>query len=401
MVGAGPPEAAIPYFAIVRDIRISQPDRQNFLTIDTALWNHSRADLGDLRLYDGSSPVQYFLAELSAGTSSEEVEAKILNLGSVAGHTEFDLDANGIAEYDHIRLRLDAKDFVTTAVVAGGSELGQESTELPSVTLYDFSTEKLGSNFVLKLPPSSFRYLHIKLSHEIRPQQVKGASISNLHEWQASWTNAGVCGSIRQKGRVTEIDCAVPSKVPLNRILFQIDPQQVNFRRAVSVQDADATAKDKDGRLGNGDISRVRVNRAETLVTAEDLLINTSAGSGHLTITVENGDNPPLAIQSVQPQVLERRMYFDPQGKTSLKLYYGDEKLSAPVYDYARFFHKDDSAAEAKLDAEAVNVAYTRRPDERPWSERHNGILWAAMLLAVVALTVLAVRGLGSAARSS
>jgi hypothetical protein len=50
MVDAGPPEAAIPYFAIVRDVHISQPDRQNFFTIDTGLWNHSRADLGDLRL---------------------------------------------------------------------------------------------------------------------------------------------------------------------------------------------------------------------------------------------------------------------------------------------------------------------------------------------------------------
>ncbi len=106
LVDAGPPEAAIPYFAMVRDVHIAQADRQNFFTIDTALWNHSRPDLGDLRLYDGNSPVQYFMAEQSAGVSSEEAEAKMVNLGSVAGHAEFDLDANGIAEYDRIRLHL-------------------------------------------------------------------------------------------------------------------------------------------------------------------------------------------------------------------------------------------------------------------------------------------------------
>ena len=97
---------------------------------------------------------------------------------------------------------------------------------------------------------------------------------------------------------------------------------------------------------------------------------------------------------SVQPLSLERRIYFDPQGKTTLTLYYGDEKLSPPVYDYARFFHLDASAAEAQLGSGVQNPRYTGRPDDRPWSERHMGILWGAMVLAVLGLAVLAIRGL-------
>ena len=42
--------------------------------------------------YDGESQVQYALSEQRGGTSSHEAAAKILNLGSVGGHTEFDLD---------------------------------------------------------------------------------------------------------------------------------------------------------------------------------------------------------------------------------------------------------------------------------------------------------------------
>jgi len=152
-----PPEAAIAYFSNVREVHVAQADRQNFFIIDEELWNHSRADLGDLRLYDRDSPVQYSLSEQRAGISSEEAEAKILNLGSVAGHTEFDLDAQGIAAYDHVRLRLDAKDFVVTASVAGSNTLGQgPSTDLAPSTLYDFSGEHLGSSTVLKLPLRAF-----------------------------------------------------------------------------------------------------------------------------------------------------------------------------------------------------------------------------------------------------
>src|SRR5208283_5813885 len=130
-------------------------DRQNFFIIDEEIWNHSRPDLGDLRLYDGDSPVQYSLSEQRAGTSSEEVKAKILNLGSVSGHTEFDLDTQGLAEYDRIRLRLDAHDFVATASVWGGSAPGKAmEVELTPSTLYDFTKEQLGSNSQLKLRTS-------------------------------------------------------------------------------------------------------------------------------------------------------------------------------------------------------------------------------------------------------
>jgi len=395
LASPNPPEAAVPYFSNVREIHISQPDRQNYFIVDEEIWNHSRPDLGDLRLYDGDSPVQYSLSEQRAGISSEEMEAKILNLGSVAGRTEFDLDATGLAAYDRVRLRLDAKDFVATASVAGSNALGQgPATDLTPSTLYDFTSEQLGSNFVLKLPPSSFRFLHIKLSAGIRPQQVKGAAIYNLREQQASWTKIGSCATPQQQQRATVVACDIPARVPLNRILFQIAPGAVNFRRRVSLEDANGIEQ------AAGEINRVRVNRAGTLVMAEELAItiNATANSSHFILRVDNEDNPPLAILGVQPLSLERRVYFDPQGKTSLKLYYGDEKLSAPVYDYARFFHLEPAQAIAEPGAGGHNPRYVARPDERPWSERHMGLLWGVMILVVVALAILAIRGLRSEA---
>jgi hypothetical protein len=48
----------------------------------------------------------------------------------------------------------------------------------------------------------------------------------------------------------------------------------------------------------------------------------------------------------------------------------------------------------ADLGPGAPNEAYRRRPDDRPWSERHNAVLWFVMLLAVVVLAALAIRGL-------
>jgi hypothetical protein len=390
---ASAPEPAIPYFTNVRDVQVSQPDRQNYLAVDEEIWTHARPDLADLRLYDGQAQVQYALSEQYGGVSTEQQEAKILNLGSIAGHTEFDIEVGAITQYDRVKLRLDAKDFIVTASVAGANALGQgPTTELGSSTLYDFTREALGSNSKLKLPPSSFRYLHVKLSPGIRPQQVKAATVSNLHEKRAGWTNVGSCASPEQKPRCTVITCDHPGKAPLNRILFQVVSAQVNFRRAVNIADA------KGLQVGSGDISRVRIDRAGMLVISEDLAVSVFAKpTGSLTITVDNGDNPPLQLTRVQPLSVERRVYFDPQGKTKLKLYYGDEKLSAPVYDYAKFFHLDESAAPVSLGPGAHNHAYTGRPDERPWSDRHPAVLWAAMLLVLAVLAAVAIRGLKQA----
>ena len=390
MAGAAPrPEAAIPYFTNVREVRIAEAGRQNFIIVDEELWNHSRPDLADLRLYDEGTPVQYALSEQRAGVSSEEAPAKIVNMGAVAGHTEFDVDVEGIAEYDRVRLRLDAHDFVATASVSAGNALGKTAeVQLPPSTLYDFSKEQLGSNSEIKLPTSSFRYLHIKLSAGIVPQQVKAATIFNRREQQASWTKVGSCAGPQARQHLTVITCTLPAKVPLNRIEFKIPSEQVNFRRTVSVEDAAGS------QVSSGEISRVRVSRGGTLVTHEDLAVNLSGRYGQITINIDNGDNPPLTLSSVQPLMLERRIYFDPAGKSELRLYYGDPGLTAPIYDYARFLHVDASATHAQLGPGMHNAEYAGRPDERPWSERHSAVLWSAMIAAVLILSVLALRGL-------
>src|ERR1700690_2202669 len=85
-------EPSISYFTNVRDIRIAQTGLQNYFAVDEEVWDRARPDLADLRIYDGEAQVQYALSEQRGGISTHEEPVKILNLGSVGGLTEFDLD---------------------------------------------------------------------------------------------------------------------------------------------------------------------------------------------------------------------------------------------------------------------------------------------------------------------
>jgi hypothetical protein len=388
---AASPEPQIQYFKQVRDVTSTTPDRQNYLIVDTVIWAHARPDLADLRLYDGASQVPYQLTSQSASSSAQESEAKILNLAQHGDHTEFDLDVSPATEYNRIRVTIDRKDYLVTASVAGRDALASGSaTAWPSPsTLFDFSQEKLGSNSVISLPHWTFRFVHVRLSPGVLPREFKQARIAYTQEKKASWTDAGVCHSQGESKRTTVVACDIPAALPVDRISFEVPGDRVNFRRPVSV------ANDKGMQMALGSIGRIRMNRGGTTAVSEDLSVSVYGDhTRRLTITIDNGDDPPLPITRVQPQAVERRLYFEPQGKTSLKLYYGDHQLAAPVYDYGKLFREDENAVLAQLGAEAANSAYRNRPDQRPWSERHKAVLWAAMLLAVAVLGSLAFRGL-------
>jgi len=259
--------------------------------------------------------------------------------------------------------------------------------------VYDFSRENLGSNGVLKIPASSWRYLRINLGAAVHPEQVKAAFVSNLREEKAAWTNAGTCQLASSPMRnQTLVECALEPTMPVDRIVFQIAPGSVNFRRTVAVEDANQTE------IIRCAISRVRMNRNGQTIAAEDLSVDLpGVRSKQLGITVENGDDAPLPIQAVQALSTERRLYFDPQGKTAVQLYYGDPKLEAATYDYAAFFQEDAAAAQAQAGPAQANPAYTGRPDDRPWSEQHKGVLWTAMIFVVVILAAVALKGLRNA----
>jgi hypothetical protein len=387
-------EAAIEYFAQVREVAVSAPDRQNYIVFDESVWTASRAGLADLRLYDGNGPVPYAMTEQRGGIAGTETAVRVLNAARHGDHTEFDLEIAGAAPYNRVRLTLDKKDFVATARVAGrDSARSATAAAWPSAsTLFDFTTEGLGANSTIAMPTWTYRYVHVVLGAGIAPSQVHGAAVSHIEEKRADWTNAGACRVREERRHETVIACLVPAKVPVERIRFDVPPARVNFRRFVTVTSAGGRE------IAAGSISRIRIARGGTTVITEELAVATPGSHGDtLIVTVGNGDDPPLGITAIQAQMVERRLYFDPHGSHALKLYAGDAMLGAPVYDYAKFFDRDPRAPEARLGPVMDNPAFTGRGDERPWSERHKAVLWVAMLVAVAGLAALAIGGLKAA----
>jgi hypothetical protein len=219
---------------------------------------------------------------------------------------------------------------------------------------------------------------------------VKGATVADFQTLAASWVPVGSTPEIAQEGRSTVIRWTQPEHAPLERVVVDVGGD-ANFLRPVELQDG------KGRRVASGEITRVHLQKDGQTVDSRRLELYLSGEqSSQFKLIVQNGDDPPLPITAVHPQTMERRLYFDPGSRTGVKLYYGDEKAFHPVYDYAKLFQLQPDAARAELGPEERNAAFTGRPDDRPWSDRHQWVMWAALILAVVVLGVIALRGMKS-----
>lgn len=396
----------IRYFRYERPVNVpaqtGSATSQTCAVLDVAVFSHAAVGLGDLRLYSGQVETPYII-EAANPRQTGTGNVALLNLGSRAGQTTFDA-AMPEGQYSDLNLDVKAANFIATVNVAGSqAETNTRGTKLGSYTIFDLTDQKLGRSTVLHLPKSDFRYLHFDIAGPVKPEQIRGLTIDRLAQSEPRYMVVAESSHVTQKGRDTVIQFRVPPNVPVNRIAVVPGVQPANFSRevwmtvqplpmrGVSENEPPLTTK------GYGNLLRVHGVHNGYRIDEEHLSIDApwfSSGSpgSQWTITIDNGDDPPLQLKSVRLEMIQRRLCFDAAAGTNYTLYYGDAALGAPRYDYARLFVAEKNPAEATLGPEQLNPDYQNRPDMRPFTERHPGLLWAALALVIAVLGIVALR---------
>jgi hypothetical protein len=384
---------SISYFNYQRQVQAGNSGGQHYAVVDETFWRRARPDLGDVRLYSAEKEIPYKLTIELGSSETEQKQCRVLQPGTVGGKTQFLLDMSGAPEYDRVELKLAARNFVAHARVEGQDDPhGARWAVLGTTTLYDLSDEKLGRNSALQLPLTTHKYLRVTVDSSVKPSDVESATAGVTRAQKAVWRGLSSEPKQEQQGKDTVFTFSVPGNVPVERAVFTIDPAQQNFMRGMEIQG------DKGMWFGAGEISRIHMQRNGQKIDVEQTSLDVrGASQGTLKVIVHNGDDAPLKITGARLQQYERRIYFDADSGAQPRFYYGDEKLDAPVYDYAKLFQKDANAGQVQLGAEETNAAYTGRPDDRPWSERHPAVLWVAIIAAVLILGGIALRSMKTA----
>ena len=385
---------AVSYFKYRRHSEPATSTGQHYFVVDETFWLHARPDLSDIRMFAAEREIPYQLTIESGGVETELKQFRVLQPASVGGKTQFLLDMSGGPEYDRINLKLATKNFVAHARVEGQDDLhGPRWALLGTTTLYDLTDEKLGDNSTLQIPLSAFKYLRVTVDSAVKPADVESGTAGVTRAEKAVWREIGSVAKQEQQGKDTVLTFSIPANTPVDRLTLQVDPTQGNFRREIDIRGP------QEQSYGSGEISRIHMQRNGQKVDVEQTSLDLCGNCQNiLKAVIHNGDDTPLRINSAHLLQIERRIYFDSDAALQPWIYYGDDKLGRPEYDYAKLFQKEKTAAPVALGVEEANATYTGRPDPRPWSERHPAILWAAIIAAVLILGGVAVRSLKTTA---
>jgi hypothetical protein len=423
-----PPVAKPEHMRTMRAVRVPSGTGQACAVLDAQVFPHAAASLKDLRLFPAAADAHElpYAITMSEAVTEETQAARVLNLGSEGGWIVFDLEMPARA-YTSVMLELDpaVHDFIVTATVSGMDSPGGRGAgrSLGTFTLFDLQTQRLSRDTTLPLEESTFRYLHVVLSvapapggqsaaKKFGPTMVQGAQVPPSRQAQIIYTPVAETKTITNVGRESRATFEVPVRVPVERVTFVLASGfNGNFSRDVRVTatteppaKGEVDTNEDDRRFFpeqlRGNILRVHANEAGREIRTEQLSVPAVLGANlqraaKVDVAVENGDDQPLPIAAVRLEMRQRKLCLDASvaaAASALNLYYGDDRLEAPIYDYARLFSASRTPLVAELGPEQINPAYEPPADTRSFTDRHPEVLWIALIVVICVLGAVAVR---------
>ncbi len=392
----------IRYFRYQRPLQNApQHPAQTCLAIDAGLFAHAAPQLADLRLYRGQMETPYVIYRSVPIQTAEQFVAP-LNLGLRKGQTTFDASIPD-GSYTDLKLAVTRQNFIATVMISGSQTQTGAATKLGSYTIFDLARQRLGRSTVLHLPGSDFRYLHFRIVGTLSPESITGISVVRLPVGQPKLVTVAESSHPRLKGHSSVFEFTVPAHVPVDRIVLAPGSEPASFSRDVRVtvvpsvqRSARNAVEPPQPARSYGNFLRVhsvqdghRIDEERLAIDAPKSDLDTAA---MWTVSINNGDDAPLQINSVRLEMLERDLCFEAAAATRYVLFYGDPALTAPNYDYATLFKRQSNATQATAGPEQLNPQYQSRPDERPFTEKHPALLWLVLALVIVMLGAIALR---------
>lgn len=354
---------------------------------DARMYGHARVGFPDLRIVDAAgSQVPWRSAPMPAAVASQPVA--VVARGRRDGIVTVVLDRGAVHPViDRVALEIPDRTFVGRVVVSGSTS-GAEGTyaRLSETPIYAVHGAVDARSTTAVFPATDYRYLLVRATDI---SAITGARVARK---PSETPLEPVASTSRRRERsqatVVRLDLGY-SKVPVDAV--RIDSTTPSYVRAVRIEGSN------DGKayvaLGQGRVARFS-GVALTRIAID-------AHQRFLRVTIENGDDAPLAGLRVVAEARTRRLLLSAGYSPPYRLLYGATTVPAPAYDFEQLPAAAtgvDHAAGGTLGAETVNELYVAPADSRTFLER-NG--WVVQGLLVAAALVAAAAGLLALRRRS
>ncbi|HEV2489581.1 MAG TPA: DUF3999 family protein [Candidatus Acidoferrales bacterium] len=366
------------------------------VVVPQEVYARSANRLADLRVTDDRGAEAPYLLEARYGNQQTvELNCRLMESSFVPQkYSQVICDAGeGAGFHNGIRIQTPEQNFMAWAEVAVSDDARQWRIVDERSPIYEFPERNLGGENTLHYGDTNARYVRLRVFLSVHKFPV--SSIAVLHnaskEKESVLVRATFTPStLKISGQIVWEANLGATLVPVDEV--RIETTQPEFSRRASV---DAS---NDGEnwyeCGSGDVYRFRQGTTQK----ESLRMHFyEQWAPHLRVHIVNGSDPPLEALRVTLYMTPRRIVFrqEPGGKYSLL--YGQSEAKAPVYDISQTLSAEQARAALPVSSvgpEEINSAWS---DPRPWTDRHESVLWIAAILAALLLGVVALRSLSSA----
>ena len=358
--------------------------------IDPSIYRGSAARLADLRVLRDSAERSYVLETLRGSANETELQPRIVNAAVVSSaDLQFILDLGAPTAHNRLRVATTQRNFKHRVRIETSNDDTHWVVARSDGYIFDFSQDDRHVSILsIDYPVSTRRYVRATIFGCKDPKFVEGALLTHwmerpdTRESYAEFKLPVGAQDAKTQSTLYTIDLGFEG-LPHDQMELSVAPAL--FYRAIEIETG------KDGKewtyAGQGVIYR----------TPEQECLNASFGEvwdRYLRFRIMNRDDQPLAVTKVAINTIVRQVKFQTGGAGQYWLVYGNPTARAPAYDLSFVIPKTGVAASpAALGSQQVSPGYRPNPAQvKPWSDRHPGILYGVLALAIAAMAFVTIR---------
>lgn len=362
------------------------------VAIPDSLYGSARADLADLRVTDARGVHQPFAVDTFGAVAGVVWhDAALSEVGFVPGHySQAVADTGASGEmHDVLTVESSADQFSAWVEVSASDDEKTWLVVRQRAPIFRFRSDGFEGSLDVHFDRTRARWLRIRVLDGATIFPIDGCKVADVvHAAPELVTVAtDMRPDARAPAKQTRLTVDLGNGgIPVSEVRFDVSTP--SFHRAVAVLASD------DG-TDWIDVFDCEIYRDDQ--GGASLSFDFPEARGRFwRLVVYDRDDAPLQDVRASLRATPRYISFRATAGEHYRLLFGNPHAVAPDYDFAASTSADERAhAEvATLGAYGIAMKPVAPIEARPWTETHAGIIWAALLLAVVVLAWIAIRAM-------
>lgn len=375
-----------------RKINISQFSEWNKIEIPSNMYQNINNDFSDIRIFysDGhqKKEIPYLITSSLSSNDSEYHQFKIINKTKTSEGTYITLESPSTnKDLENIEFNFSNQNFDWKISLEGSHNQMQWFIILENYRILSIKNADTSYQFQkLSFEKTNYKYYRIFIPTQDTPNiewaKFKETSLQKTPHKKLIINNFIKSNDLKKKQTILTVSLKNP--IPINSITLNIDKSEL-FNRDIEIEPPPKkNIKTKKG--WNKYYEPIYSGTIHSSDISKTLSINNSSWIKELRITIQNRDNPPLEIKSIEIITPKHFIFFNPKDKGDYTMLYGNNDSPQPQYDLENFRNKilNSPHQEATLSQEE-KLQKTKKDKQNPIFE-NNFWLWGIMITLILIL---------------